>query len=520
LDGETLVPTTASTLARRSAFRLGATRIDPASREVRGPGGHATIEPRVMQVLLVLAGARGRVVPREDLIRLCWNSQVVGDDALNRAVGEVRRIARTLAANEFVIETIPRTGYRLTGAAMASATIEAGADFSVSPMSVPTSRRLVLGGAALGIAAAAGAAAWVLWPDGKARQAADLSRQAQLALSDGMPDGVAQGIAMLRQAVALQPSNAALWGRLALAWRSMLEIAPPAQTAAAVRACELAASRAMSLEPKQADARTALIMLRAAYGDWLAVEAALRGVLADSPGNDVATGELAALMQSVGRVREAGALADLVAARLPLSPVYQYRLALSLWSRGRQGDADRAIDRAFATWPRHPEVWFARVWLMGFTGRARVALAQIADLETRPVGLPEQVAAMLRTSMEAIQTPHPPTVQAAVDGTMAAARKGPSGSISAILILSGLGRLDEAFSVANGYLLRRGETLMPLRSAQAQASIADHSRRHTQVLFVPVSAPLRADPRFLKMCDGCGLLDYWRRSGHRPDYMA
>ena len=58
-------------------------------------------------------------------------------------------------------------------------------------------------------------------------------------------------------------------------------------------------------------------------------------------------GARAALLQSVGRVNEAGMLADRVAARLPLSPLYQYRTSLSLWSRGRLGDADRMIERAF-----------------------------------------------------------------------------------------------------------------------------------------------------------------------------
>jgi len=48
----------------------------------------------------------------------------------------------------------------------------------------------------------------------------------------------------------------------------------------------------------------------------------------------------------------------------------------------------------------------------------------------------------------------------------------------------------------------------------------DLHRRHTQVLFVPVSAPLRADYRFLPMCEACGLGEYWRRAGRQPDFLA
>jgi len=29
---------------------------------------------------------------------------------------------------------------------------------------------------------------------------------------------------------------------------------------------------------------------------------------------------------------------------------------------------------------------------------------------------------------------------------------------------------------------------------------------------------MRADPRFLPLCEGMGLVDYWRALGVRPDY--
>jgi hypothetical protein len=50
--------------------------------------------------------------------------------------------------------------------------------------------------------------------------------------------------------------------------------------------------------------------------------------------------------------------------------------------------------------------------------------------------------------------------------------------------------------------------------------VTDQRHRHTQVLFMPVTAVLRADPRFMPMCEACGLADYWRRSGHPADFLA
>jgi hypothetical protein len=178
------------------------------------------------------------------------------------------------------------------------------------------------------------------------------------------------------------------------------------------------------------------------------------------------------------------------------------------------------IDRAFALWPRHPGVWFSRLWLMGFTGRGQVALAQVDDVEGRPANMSGPAAALLRASIEAVQTRRPDLVRAAVDANLAAAARGPGASITAILVLSGLGRLDDAFSVANGYMLRQGPKLMPLRPAPGQASVTDQNHRHTQVFFIPPSAPLRADPRFAGLCEACGLTGYWRQSGHQPDFLV
>jgi hypothetical protein len=157
---------------------------------------------------------------------------------------------------------------------------------------------------------------------------------------------------------------------------------------------------------------------------------------------------------------------------------------------------------------------------MGFTGRTGVALAQIDDAEARPPGLSNAAVGLLRTSMRAIAFQDPAAIRAAVEGNLAAAAAGPGGTINAILILSALGRLDEAFSVVNGYMLRRGASVTPARAAGLQAVLTDTSHRHSQLLFVPVTAPLRADARFLPMCEACGLAEYWRQSGHPPDFLA
>ena len=90
-----------------------------------------------------------------------------------------------------------------------------------------------------------------------------------------------------------------------------------------------------------------------------------------------------------------------------------------------------------------------------------------------------------------------------------------------------LGSLDRSdfdqlwlFAVASGYLLRRGPDIMPLRYAPHKTVITEQRHRKTLMLFIPVSAAMRADPRFVDLCRGCGLVDYWRQSGHWPDFLG
>lgn len=507
-----------SDLARRAAFRLGETLIFPASREVAGPGGSATIEPKVMQVLLALADRAGEVVTREDLIRTCWNNQFVGDDAVNRAVGEVRRVARTLAGGAFAIETIPRTGYRLTGAAP-----EGREPARATPTDAPArqvSRRLWIGGGAVVALGSAGWGGFAALSAANRRRARDLAVQGETSVLEDTAESVARGTRQLQQAADLAPGDAAVWGRLAEAWRTAWEFAGPAQTEAAVQNCQRAAQKALTLDPGQPEARTALIELRGCFGDWFAFESGLRAVLDEHPDNSGAMAALAMMLQAVGRVSDGARYSARVAVQRPLAPVAAFHAAYGQWSIGRQAEADRLIDRGHELWPRHPGVWMGRIWLMGFTGRTEVALSQLEDEGRRPEGMGQRLVDLLKLSMRAVADRKPSEVEAAVTANLAAARMGPGGAVGAIMILSMLGRIDQALEVAEGYLLRRGPYVMPIQKGPTQLWINDQRHRKTMMLFVPPTAALRADPRFLAMCRDMGMADYWRRTDEWPDFLG
>jgi TolB-like protein len=110
-------------LAEEGRLRLGALTIEPALRRVAHDGGTTEIvEPRVMQVLVALVRAEGRIVSRDELLASCWRGVVVGEDAITRVIGRLRRLVDGVGQGAFTLETITKVGYRLvptgrTGAA-------------------------------------------------------------------------------------------------------------------------------------------------------------------------------------------------------------------------------------------------------------------------------------------------------------------------------------------------------------------------------------------------------------------
>jgi hypothetical protein len=71
---------------------------------------------------------------------------------------------------------------------------------------------------------------------------------------------------------------------------------------------------------------------------------------------------------------------------------------------------------------------------------------------------------------------------------------------NAIEALSVLGFTDDAFAVANRY--------------------TPGGANDPGFLFFTLTEPLRKDSRFIQLATRIGLVDYWRKSGHWPDFCA
>ena len=143
-------------LADEPPFLLGALRVEPALRSIIAPDGERRpLEPKVMQVLLALSRAHGKILSRAVLRTLCWEGRVVSDDAIDRVIARIRRVGEELRPHAFTLETIPKGGYRLLVSETAGENATTGTTDTPAHVRVPH-RRAIAAGFGLFAAAAAG----------------------------------------------------------------------------------------------------------------------------------------------------------------------------------------------------------------------------------------------------------------------------------------------------------------------------------------------------------------------------
>lgn len=94
-------------------LRIGAWSVDEASLRVFKNGSEIKLQPKLMDLLLLLASQPGAVFSREDLIAQVWPETLATDDTLNNAIRKLRKVFPPDDTCSDYIETIPKRGYRL-----------------------------------------------------------------------------------------------------------------------------------------------------------------------------------------------------------------------------------------------------------------------------------------------------------------------------------------------------------------------------------------------------------------------
>lgn len=99
--------------SRPPHLTLGDWIADRMTCRISGPDGARAVEPKVMDLLLMLGAEPGRVFTRPELLEKLWPGVLVGDDVIARAVFKLRAALRDGPGQACRIETIPKRGYRL-----------------------------------------------------------------------------------------------------------------------------------------------------------------------------------------------------------------------------------------------------------------------------------------------------------------------------------------------------------------------------------------------------------------------
>ena len=98
--------------AQSDRFRIGDFIVDADDNTVSTDTQQRHIEPKAMQVLMVLVSRANKTVDRRELLQNVWGDRVVVDEALTRVISQLR-IAFHDNKTRSLIQTVPKKGYRL-----------------------------------------------------------------------------------------------------------------------------------------------------------------------------------------------------------------------------------------------------------------------------------------------------------------------------------------------------------------------------------------------------------------------
>ena len=94
-------------------FRVGPWLAEPSLNSISRNGTTVRLEPKVMSVLVCLAGHPGETLSKEMLLQTVWPDTFVSDAALTHSISELRRVFEDDPRQPRVIQTIAKRGYRL-----------------------------------------------------------------------------------------------------------------------------------------------------------------------------------------------------------------------------------------------------------------------------------------------------------------------------------------------------------------------------------------------------------------------
>jgi hypothetical protein len=245
------------------------------------------------------------------------------------------------------------------------------------------------------------------------------------------------------------------------------------------------------------------------FGNWVRVGEQVARILEVAPANPHALVAESRFLAAVGRT---GASVKSARAALAVNPANELAQELLIHGSWATEGATRLL--ASPAFKVAGDVLDPVVhsWILTLAGRSAGAEAHVRDIQRRQRA-PSHILSTQLKALQAYRTGQASDRRDARDALLATSRLDGLTTMFSFSGLSALGFVDDAFAVAEGWY---GSALA---EADAAARMARGHRTSTRGLFMPVTAAMSADPRFLPLCRQVGLVDYWRRSAQRPDIM-
>jgi len=112
-------------------FFFGEWQVDPSANTLRLGKQLNQLEPKAMDVLVLLCQNAGEVLSSDEIVSICWPQTEVGDNPLHKIITQIRKALGDSATSSSYIETIRKRGYRT----LAQVTFPLGQEESATPQS-------------------------------------------------------------------------------------------------------------------------------------------------------------------------------------------------------------------------------------------------------------------------------------------------------------------------------------------------------------------------------------------------
>src|SRR5215468_4539296 len=94
----------------KQIYEFGLYRLDATERLLLRDGAPIPLQPKIFALLLALVERHGRLLEKDELMKLVWPDTIVEEANLANNISILRK---TLGTNgQLFIETVPKRGYR------------------------------------------------------------------------------------------------------------------------------------------------------------------------------------------------------------------------------------------------------------------------------------------------------------------------------------------------------------------------------------------------------------------------